>query len=346
MWIERHTEGDRSAHMRRDQASWTVEKFGRKAAKQALWIAVGWWTGFTFVGYFTPIHVLAGEIAQFSLGSWEVFWVFFYGFATYGNAGYMREQVCKHMCPYARFQSAMFDHDTLIVTYDDKRGEPRGSRSRHVALSDTGLGACVDCDLCVHVCPTGIDIRQGLQYECIGCAACVDVCDGVMEKMGYDKGLIRYATQNAMQNGWTTAVMWRRILRPRVLIYTGVLWTLILLLAFSLFLRMPMKVDVIRDRGLPRITQLGEVENVYRLQVMNATEEAQGLHIQVRGLDGMDIHTNDEMRVDAAQSRWIPVRVAVPFDMQSPGSHPIWFDISNDDGSLHVTEQAVFLVPR
>ena len=240
----------------------------------------------------------------------------------------------------------MFDRDTLIVTYDDKRGEPRGSRSRHVALSDTGLGACVDCDLCVHVCPTGIDIRQGLQYECIGCAACVDVCDGVMEKMGYDKGLIRYATQNAMQNGWTATVMWRRIFRPRVLIYTGVLWTLILLLAFSLFLRMPMKVDVIRDRGLPRMTQQGEVENVYRLQVMNATEEAQGLHIQVRGLDGMDIHTNDEMRVDAAQSRWIPVRVAVPVEMQSPGSHPIWFDVSNDDGSLHVTEKAVFLVPR
>lgn len=346
MWIERKVEGDRSARMRLDAGDLSLEKLVKKTYKHIIWLGLSIWTGFTFVGYFTPIHELGMAFFQTHMGSWEVFWVFFYGFATYGNAGFMREQVCKYMCPYARFQSAMFDRDTLIVTYDDKRGEPRGSRSRQVALSDTGLGACVDCDLCVHVCPTGIDIRQGLQYECIGCAACVDVCDGVMEKMGYDKGLIRYATQNAMQNGWTTAVMWRRILRPRVLIYTGVLWTLILLLAFSLFLRMPMKVDVIRDRGLPRITQLGEVENVYRLQVMNATEEAQGLHIQVRGLDGMDIHTNDEMRVDAAQSRWIPVRVAVPFDMQSPGSHPIWFDISNDDGSLHVTEQAVFLVPR
>jgi cytochrome c oxidase accessory protein FixG len=272
--------------------------------------------------------------------------VFFYGFATYGNAGFMREQVCKYMCPYARFQSAMFDKDTLIVTYDEKRGEPRGARSRHVALSDTGLGACVDCDLCVHVCPTGIDIRHGLQYECIGCAACVDVCDGVMDKMGYEKGLIRYATQNAMDKGWTTSAMWKRIFRPRVLIYTGILWTLILVLGFSLYLRMPMKVDVIRDRGMPRITQQGEVENVYRLQIMNATEEKQGLHIQARGLDGMSLAANDELQVEAAQSRWLPVRVGVPYENLQPGSYPIWFDVSNDEGSLHVTEKAVFLVPR
>jgi cytochrome c oxidase accessory protein FixG len=234
----------------------------------------------------------------------------------------------------------------LIVTYDEKRGEPRGARSRHVALADTGLGACVDCDLCVHVCPTGIDIRHGLQYECIGCAACVDVCDGVMSKMGYDKGLIRYATQNAMDKGWSTTAMWKRIFRPRVLIYTGVLWTLILVLGFSLYLRMPMKVDVIRDRGMPRITQQGEVENVYRLQIMNATEEKQGLHIQARGLDGMSLVANDELQVEAAQSRWLPVKVGVPYENLQPGSYPIWFDVSNDDGSLHVTEKAVFLVPR
>jgi cytochrome c oxidase accessory protein FixG len=304
------------------------------------------WTGFTFVGYFTPIHELGMEFFQTRMGSWEVFWVFFYGFATYGNAGFMREQVCKYMCPYARFQSAMFDKDTLIVTYDEKRGEPRGARSRHVALADTGLGACVDCDLCVHVCPTGIDIRHGLQYECIGCAACVDVCDGVMDKMGYDKGLIRYATQNAMDKGWSTTAMWKRIFRPRVLIYSGVLWTLILVLGFSLYLRMPMKVDVIRDRGMPRITQQGEVENVYRLQIMNATEEKQGLHIQARGLDGMSMVANDELQVEAAQSRWLPVKVGVPYENLQPGSYPIWFDVSNDDGSLHVTEKAVFLVPR
>ena len=346
MWIERKVEGDRSARMRLDDGALSLEKLVKKTYKHILWLGLSIWTGFTFVGYFTPIHELGMEFFQTRMGSWEVFWVFFYGFATYGNAGFMREQVCKYMCPYARFQSAMFDRDTLIVTYDEQRGEPRGGRSRQVALADTGLGACVDCDLCVHVCPTGIDIRNGLQYECIGCAACVDVCYGVMDKMGYDRGLIRYATQNAMQNGWTPAAMWKRIFRPRVLMYTGVLWTLILLLAFSLFLRMPMKVDVIRDRGLPRLTQQGEVENVYRLQVMNATEEPQGLHIQVRGLDDMAIYTNDELRVGAAASRWVPVRIGVPFENLKPGSYPIWFDVSNDDGSLNATEKAVFLVPR
>ena len=346
MWVERKVEGDRSARMRLDDGALSLEKLVKKTYKHILWLGLSIWTGFTFVGYFTPIHELGMEFFQTRMGSWEVFWVFFYGFATYGNAGFMREQVCKYMCPYARFQSAMFDRDTLIVTYDEQRGEPRGGRSRHVVLADTGLGACVDCDLCVHVCPTGIDIRNGLQYECIGCAACVDVCDGVMDKMGYERGLIRYATQNAMQNGWTPAAMWKRIFRPRVLMYTGVLWTLILLLAFSLFLRMPMKVDVIRDRGLPRLTQQGEVENVYRLQVMNATEEPQGLHIQVRGLEGMEIYTNDELRVGAAASRWVPVRIGVPFENLKPGSYPIWFDVSNDDGSLNATEKAVFLVPR
>jgi cytochrome c oxidase accessory protein FixG len=346
MWIERKVEGDRSARIRLDNGEFSLEKLVKKTYKHILWLGLAIWTGFTFVGYFTPIHELGMEFFQTRMGSWEVFWVFFYGFATYGNAGFMREQVCKYMCPYARFQSAMFDKDTLIVTYDEKRGEPRGARSRHVALADTGLGACVDCDLCVHVCPTGIDIRHGLQYECIGCAACVDVCDGVMSKMGYDKGLIRYATQNAMDKGWSTTAMWKRIFRPRVLIYAGVLWTLILVLGFSLYLRMPMKVDVIRDRGMPRITQQGEVENVYRLQIMNATEEKQGLHIQARGLDGMSMVANDELQVEAAQSRWLPVKVGVPYENLHPGSYPIWFDVSNDDGSLHVTEKAVFLVPR
>jgi len=346
MWIERKVEGDRSARIRLDSGELSLEKWVKKTYKHILWLGLSIWTGFTFVGYFTPIHELGMEFLQTRMGSWEVFWVFFYGFATYGNAGFMREQVCKYMCPYARFQSAMFDKDTLIVTYDENRGEPRGGRSRHVALADTGLGACVDCELCVQVCPTGIDIRQGLQYECIGCAACVDVCNGVMEKMGYDKGLIRYATQNAMEKEWTSPAIWRRIFRPRVLIYTGVWWTLILLLVFSLFLRMPMKVDVIRDRGLPRITWNGEVENVYRLQIMNATEKKQGLHVEVRGMEDMKIHTNDELTVGAIESRWVPVKVGVPYENLKPGSYPIWFDVSNDDGSLHATEKAVFLVPH
>ncbi len=347
MWIERKVEGDRGARMHLDDSNFSVEKLVKKTYKHILWLSLSIWTGFTFVGYFTPIHSLGMEFLQTRMGSWEVFWVFFYGFATYGNAGFMREQVCKYMCPYARFQSAMFDHDTLIVTYDNERGEPRGARSRQVVLSSSGLGACVDCSLCVQVCPTGIDIRQGLQYECIGCGACADVCDGVMDKMGYDKGLVRYTTQNALTNHWDTAAMLKRVFRPRVLVYTAILWTLIIALGVSLWLRTPMKVDVLRDRGtLARITPDGNLENVFRLQIMNATELSQRMHIQVRGAPGLALTAGAHVEVLPAQSRWAVVDVSLPFDALPAGSHKIWFDVSNADGSINITEASVFVVPR
>lgn len=347
MYIERKIEGDRSARMKLDAAGYSLEKGVKKTYKHIVWLGFSIWTGFTFVGYFTPIHELGMAFFQTRMGSWEVFWVFFYGLATYGNAGFMREQVCKYMCPYARFQSAMFDHDTLIVTYDDKRGEPRGHRPQSANLAESGLGACIDCNLCVQVCPTGIDIRQGLQYECIGCGACADVCDGVMDKMGYPKGLVRYATQNALKQGWTTAEMVRRIFRPRVLVYTGILWTLIVVLGWSLYVRTPFRVDVVRDRNLPRISGNGEIENVYRLQLMNATETQQRLTIHVHGVDGLEIEVDDDILVEPAQSRWVPLRVEIPHDALKPGSHKIWFDISNDaDKPFTITEPSVFLVPK
>ena len=145
----------------------------------------------------------------------------FYGFATYGNAGFLREQVCKYMCPYARFQSAMFDKDTLIITYDATRGEPRGARTKGTDPKAQGLGDCIDCTLCVQVCPTGIDIRKGLQYECIACAACIDACDDVMDKVGYPRGLIRYDTQHGLEGKPT------HVLRPRIIVYGTLLALLI-----------------------------------------------------------------------------------------------------------------------
>ena len=347
MWIERKIEGDRAARMRLDEAEFSLEKLVKKWYKHIVWIGLSIWTGFTFVGYFTPIRELALEFFTTHMSAWELFWVFFYGFATYGNAGFMREQVCKYMCPYARFQSAMFDHDTLIVTYDPARGEPRGARSRKADISQLNLGHCVDCTLCVQVCPTGIDIRQGLQYECIGCGACIDVCDEVMDKMNYPRGLVRYATQNALDNRWTSSQMWRRVLRPRVLIYTSLLGLITLGLFLSLALRTPLKVDVVRDRAsLARITEVGTLENVYRLQIMNATEEAQNYQLQVRGLDNLQIKTETQVPVESAQSRWVVVRVDIPYGSATAGSHPIWFEISSEDGRKRVTEKSVFLVPR
>ena len=355
IWIERQFEGDRSARMRLDDAPWSLNKVWRKTGKQLAWIVFSLWTGFSFVGYFTPIRELSASVLSLGFGPWEIFWILFYSFATYGNAGFMREQVCKYMCPYARFQSAMFDKDTLIVTYDEARGEPRGPRSKKADPKALGLGSCVECTLCVQVCPTGIDIRKGLQYECIGCGACVDVCDNVMDKVGYDRGLIKFSTQNAMDQGWSWAQTVRRIFRPRVLIYTAVLWSIIIGVGVSLWLREPFKVDIVRDRAtMARIVSGGKIENVYRLQIMNAAEETLAFHLQVEGLPGLLLASESAVQVNATESRWVSVQLQVPYDAAPSGSHPIQFHIearkpfaSTDAPNVgHLREKTVFLIPR
>ena len=357
LWVERRIEGERHQRIKLDAGPWTAQKWLRKGAKQVVWIAIGLWTGFTFVGYFTPIRVLAQEALTLNFGPWEWFWVLFYGLATYGNAGFLREQVCKYMCPYARCQSAMFDKDTLVIAYDTRRGEPRGSRPRatgHSALAGLGKGDCIDCTLCVQVCPTGIDIRNGLQYECIGCAACIDVCDSVMDKMDYPRGLIRFATQTGLAEGWSRAQMLKRVLRPRVLIYAAILLLITLAFATSLVLRSPFRVDVIRDRGaLARLVEDGRVENVYRLQVMNATELPQRYRIAIHGLTGATVASGAEVDVGATQSRWMPVSVQLPPESAralGPGAHAMRFEISRvaegQASAAVVTEKSTFVIPR
>ena len=346
MWIEHKIEGDRSARLRLDAGPWTFEKIRKRFLKQAVWVAVSLWTGFTFVGYFVPIRELGPELLAFA-GGWQIFWVLFYGLATYGNAGFMREQVCKYMCPYARFQSAMFDRDTLIVTYDEARGEPRGPRVKTVDYKAKGLGDCIDCTLCVQVCPVGIDIRKGLQYECIGCGLCVDACNTVMDKMHYPKGLIRYSTQNGVLNRWNQSQILRHVLRPRVLIYTAVLVALCVGMLVSLTTRTPLKVDIVRDRAaLSRIVAGGKLENVYRLQIMNATEATQRYRISASGLDGLEVASEQEVDIGAAESRWVAVRLQIPYGSAPPGSHAIHFDISALESGGKVAEKSIFLVPR
>ncbi|EED68106.1 cytochrome c oxidase accessory protein CcoG [Comamonas testosteroni] len=347
MWIESKVEGDRSARMRIDKHGWTFEKIWKKSLKQFLWIVLSLWTGFTFVGYFVPIRELGVELMAFQ-GSWQIFWVLFYGFATYGNAGYMREQVCKYMCPYARFQSAMFDKDTMIVSYDVQRGEARGPRRKDVDYKAQGLGDCIDCKLCVQVCPVGIDIRKGLQYECIGCGLCIDACNSVMDKMEYPRGLIRLTTQNAVAKLWKQAQVIRRIFRPRVLIYSTVLLALSAAMIASLVLREPLKVDVIRDRAaLSRIVAGGKLENVYRLQIMNATESEQRYRISATGLDQLEVVSEQEVSVGPAETRGIAVRLQIPYGSAASGSHPVHFNVDAlTAGAGRISEKSVFLVPR
>jgi cytochrome c oxidase accessory protein FixG len=341
LWMERITEGTRSERIKLDRAPWGLNKIARKGAKHALWIAFSLWTGMTFVGFFTPITTLPVKIADLSLGPWESFWTLFYAFATYGNAGFLREQVCKYMCPYARFQSAMFDRDTLIVTYDAERGEPRGSRRRGTDISKARLGSCVDCTLCVQVCPTGIDIRKGLQYECIACAACIDACDSVMDKMSYPRGLIRYTTQNALDHKPT------RIVRPRVVVYGLLLSGLIGAFFVGLYMRHPVDVDVIRDRNaLYRLRDDGRVENVYNVKILNKTEQAHRFRVSVRGQGDLRIEPASAT-FEVGSGEVFPAAIRVTRSAyEPPGAQDIEFFVQADNNRrLTASTRARFLAP-
>jgi cytochrome c oxidase accessory protein FixG len=342
LWMERKIEGNRGRRMKLDKAPTSAAKIRTKALKHTVWIIFSLWTGFTFVGYFTPIYELGGRLFTGDLGPWETFWILFYSFATYGNAGFMREQVCKYMCPYARFQSAMFDSDTLIVAYHPERGEPRGSRRRGTDFEAQGLGACIDCNLCVQVCPTGIDIRDGLQYECIACSACIDACDEIMDKMSYPRGLIKYTTENAAEGKG------QHILRPRVMVYATILLVLFGLLVSNLVLRIPLELDVIRDRNtLYRETRDGLIENVYTLKILNMDEQPHRYILRAEGVDGLKLVTDqEEIFVEASSVYEMVVRLqADEFNLEQR-SVPVSFHLQATDANhLSIVEEARFLGP-
>ncbi|GHA17444.1 ferredoxin [Arenicella chitinivorans] len=285
IWMERWVEGTRAQQMKLASAPMSWMKARKRITKQVLWISFALFTGLTFVGYFQPIRELVVEFAQFQVGGWALFWVLFYGFATYGNAGFMREQVCKYMCPYARFQSAMFDKDTLIVAYDTERGEPRSRGKRRKEGADTKAGDCIDCGICVQVCPTGIDIRDGLQYECIACAACIDGCDEVMTKVGLPTGLIKYSTEAQDQGAHKS--LGQTLLRPRVIIYASLLALVFTGFIVALAMRSSFQVDVLRDRNaFFRWADNNAIENSFQVRVMNKSQHHQSYIVTVSGLEG------------------------------------------------------------
>lgn len=348
MWIENRIEGDRPARMKLDKAPLSARKFRLKFFKHFAWIFLSLWTGFTLVGFFTPMSELIDEL-PFGFGPWEWFWILFYSGFCYMQAGFLREQVCKYMCPYARFQGVMFDPDTLIITYDPARGEPRGTRKKNADFKASGLGECIDCGICVQVCPTGIDIRKGMQYECIGCAACIDACDDVMDKMSYPRGLIRYSTENALEKHYTAQEIVAHIMRPRIILYTVILLGIIAASAWSLATRIPLKVDVIRDRSsLAREADDGSIENVYTLKVMNTAEEGRKFSLAVTGLAGIHIEGDTVVEAASAENKEITVLVRVPPESGKKGANQIFFDVKAvGDGldSVAVHEKASFLMP-
>ncbi len=346
LWFEEKIEGDRLRRIRLDAAPLSGRKIAIKSLKYFVWGAFSLWTGFTFVSYFTPVKELLTEVASFQLSGWETFWVLFYSGFTYLFAGVMREQVCKYMCPYARFQSVMFDADTMVITYDKTRGEPRGARKKNADPASLGKGDCVDCGICVQVCPTGIDIRNGLQYECIGCAACIDACDEVMVKMNYPKGLIRYTTENAMSKRWGRQEILKHIRRPRTLGYSAVLSIVCLGFAAGLFFRVPLSVDVIRDRSaFSREAEDGRIENSFRLEIMNKHEHAREFSLQVSGLEGIEIVGTQKVKVESAYNHSVAIQVRVAPSVKPKGSYPVTFKVTAlDDPSVVRQTDSKFII--
>lgn len=353
IWIEKKIEGNRIAQMRLDKAPWSFEKLIKKLSKHFIWAVFALWSGFTLVAYFTPIHALFQDLLSFNLSHTEIFWSVFYGFMMYLLAGWMREQVCKYMCPYARFQSVMFDADTLIVTYDERRGELRGARKKGVDPKAQGLGDCIDCGVCVDVCPTGIDIRNGLQMECIGCGACIDGCNEIMRKMGYAENLIRYDTENGVKSALNQNNWWHRIFRVRILVYTLTLVLLIIAMAYSLGQRSVLKMAVERNaRASVKVYEDNKVENTYRVLISNSDEVAHDVILSAHGLNSISLSSPSKLGLEPLSNNTFIVKVQVDFDKANnagaiSGSNAIELrlknDVLNEDG---LVEKTIFMLPK
>ncbi len=343
MWAEHITEGDRNQRMKLDKAEMSSTKFFRKALKHILWLAIALATGITFVGYFTPIRELVPNLLTLDVHPWALFWIGFFTLATYGNAGWLREQVCIYMCPYARFQSVMYDQDTATVWYDPSRGEPRGPRKKSADPKAQGLGDCIDCKMCVHVCPTGIDIRDGLQYECIGCAACIDACDSIMDKMGYDKGLIRYSTESEIVDGKPG-----KIIRPRLVGYFIALSIITIMFLVTVSSRSMIELEILRDRqSLYTETADGLIENVYTLKLVNKDQQTHRYRITTSGLDGLRYEGDTSVEVASGELLNIPVRlVAPPETLKGKRNTTVIFTVTAETATMQpVSTESRFLAP-
>ena len=352
LWIDHLVEGDRNKRLKLDKEPWNFHKIRIKALKYLVIFIVAAWTGITFSGWFVPIRQFVPAIFAGTAGSVALGTAAFYGFVTWLFGHILREKVCLHMCPYARFQSAMFDHDTLVISYDVERGEPRGARKKNASKEDTQLGDCINCTMCVQVCPVGIDIRNGLQYQCIGCAACIDACDEIMDKMGYERGLIRYTTEGALEHEYPESDIKKRLKRPRVAGYGAVLLVVIIAFLVGISTRKMVEVDILKDRGvMVRENSQGWLENAYNLRIINNSENEQLMTATVKGFDEIALTGLPEngIKIAPRETVTIPVQVSTIPEYADKGSHPIEFTFtyretgSADSKPTTLEEKATFI---
>lgn len=349
VWVERIIQGDRNAHMRLDKSPLSFNKVWKKGLTHIVWLLIGLVTGGAWVFYFNDAPTLMEQIFRFDIPYAVLGWVAALTGSTYLMAGYAREQVCTYMCPYARFQSAMFDKDSLIISYDEKRGEPRG---KHKKGDDwDGRGHCIDCTACVQVCPMGIDIREGLQLECIACGLCVDECNNIMGKINLPHGLVRYDTIQNQQNreqGKPSAI---RFLRLRTLYYVAIMAVVSGIMLYSLFTRSPLELHVLHDRNPLFVTlSSGEIRNGYHIKILNKTLEDRVYDLTFSGLDDAEIRVQgtSDLSIDS-----LPVfadsvsdfRVFVTGDKQPKSHSSVRFTIRDTKTNASDTLKSIFVSP-
>ncbi|MFP3920115.1 MAG: cytochrome c oxidase accessory protein CcoG [Dichotomicrobium sp.] len=316
--IERLWQGDRNARMRLDKRPWTFDKVWRKTGTHMSWLLVALATGGAFVFYFRDAPTLAVELVNGTAPAIAYVFLGIFTGTTYLLGGIAREQVCIYMCPWPRIQGAMFDSDSMLVTYRDYRGEPRGPHKK--GESWEGRGDCIDCKQCVAVCPTGIDIRNGPQLECIQCALCIDACNEIMDKVGRPRGLIAYDTFRnieAAKRGESAPI---RLIRPRTVLYSGLIVLVLGIMTLGLMNKTVLETNVLRDRN-PLFIQLadGGIRNRYTVKILNKLYEPRSYTVAAQGLPGAQMEivgfegeASPQIEVPPSDVRALRVYIMVP----------------------------------
>lgn len=353
VWVERIIQGDRNARRKLHNAPWSLNKIYKISLTHFLWLVIAFVTGGSFVLYFTDAPTLIHNLITLNLSDISAPVMGFTAgitISTYIMAGFAREQVCTYMCPYARFQSAMFDKDTLIIGYDEERGEPRGKKKKDESWDNRG--DCIDCTACVQVCPTGIDIRNGLQMECIACGLCIDACNDIMDKIDRPRGLIRYDTTNHMEAEVKGGEEKFKFLRARTYYYSTIMAIVGCIILYTLINRAPIELHVLHDRNpLFVLLSSGEIRNGYTFKILNKTHDHKTYSLSIEGLENATLNVNaaGDMGVDdlyVGANSVGTYRINVKADIMPGPSRPIKFILKDNDSDAMDEYDSFFLSER